>query len=226
MDAQFEATVYLVINQFLHRLSERSDIKSDQLWKLWKDMFNDFPKEQPVKKMLKKKETKPVVPETKSVPETKTVVEFKPVVPETKTVVEFKPVVPETKSVVEIKPVVSETRSVVEINHVVPETKSVVEIKSDVPETKSDVPETKSDVSETNPDVVESTFVPVFEHVTDKKPDVSETKVTEPEINDKKEKKPKVVTDGCQYIMTRGGQKGQECGKKKKGDQFCGLHTK
>ena len=195
MDAQFEATVYLVINQFLHRLSERSDIKSDQLWKLWKDMFNDFPKEQPVKKMLKKKEIKSDVPETK------------PVVPETKSVV------PETKSVVETKPVV-------------PETKSVVETKPVVPETKSDVPEIKPVVPETKSDVVESTFVPVFEHVTDKKPDVSETKVTEPEINDKKEKKPKVVTDGCQYIMTRGSQKGQECGKKKKGDQFCGLHTK
>ena len=217
MDAQFEATVYLVINQFLHRLSERSDIKSDQLWKLWKDMFNDFPKEQPVKKLLKKKEIKSDVPETKPV-----VPETKPVVPETKPIV-----VPETKSVVETKPVVPETKSVVPETKSVVETKPVVpEIKPVVPEIKPVVPETKPVVSETKSDVVESTFVPVFEHVTDKKPDVSETKVTEPEINDKKEKKPKVVTDGCQYIMTRGSQKGQECGKKKKGDQFCGLHTK
>ena len=208
MDAQFEATVYLVINQFLHNLSDRCDIKSDQLWKLWKDMFNDFPKEQPVKKMLKKKETKPVVPEVKPV-----VSETKPGVPETKPgVPETKPGVPETKPVVpETKPIVSETKDIV------PETKPVL------PETKPIVSETKDIVPEVKPIVPESV---VPDSVSVQNQVVSETKVIEPEIQDKKEKKHKVVTDGCQYIMTRGDRVGQECGKKKKGEQFCGLHMK
>jgi hypothetical protein len=211
MDAQFQATTYIVISQFLEKLSDRCDVKKEQLWKLWKDMFNDFPKEPSQKpKVSKKKEVpeqtihvseKPVqvIPD-KTVPE-KTVPEK--TVPE-KTVPEK--TVPE-KTVPE-KTVPEKT---------IPE-KTVPE--KTVPE--KTIPE--KPISEpSNPIVQERQFL---SPIPEEQPSPVSVKPEVKEESPSKTKKTKPVEDGCEYVFTRGDRSGQKCGKKKKGDQFCGTHTK
>ena len=42
----------------------------------------------------------------------------------------------------------------------------------------------------------------------------------------KEKAKPKKKEDGCKYVFTRGEKTGQECGKNKKTENFCTLHSK
>jgi len=200
MDAQFQATAYLVINQFLQNVSDRCDVQKDGLWKLWKEMFNDFPKEPIVKKVSKKKEVKPV--ESKQIGST-----------------------PSIKDVPVPVPVVEKSVPIVETSIPVVET-SVPIVETSVPVVETSIPivETSVPVVETSIPVVE-TSIPVVETSVPVVPETSVSSFVE-QTDVKKEKKTKVLADGCQYIMIRGDRVGQECGKKKKGDQFCATHTK
>lgn len=180
MDAQFQATTYIVISQFLEKLSDRCDVKKEQLWKLWKDMFNDFPKE-PVQKakVSKKKE----VPE-QTIPVT----------------------VSEKTAPVQVIPVQTIPEQTIP-EQTIPE--------QTIPE--QTIPEPS------NPIVQERQFLsPIPEEL----PSPVSVKTEVKEESPSKTKKTKPVEDGCEYVFTRGDRSGQKCGKKKKGDQFCGTHTK
>jgi hypothetical protein len=170
MDAQFQATTYIVISQFLEKLSERCDVKKEQLWKLWKDMFNDFPKEPSQKAKVSKKKEVPEKTAPVTVSEKTAHVQEIPVqtIPE-QTIPEQ--TIPESST-----PIVQERQFL-----------------SPIPEEQPSPVSVKPEVKEESPS---------------------------------KTKKSKPVEDGCEYVFTRGDRSGQKCGKKKKGEQFCGTHTK
>jgi hypothetical protein len=189
MDAQFQATTYIVISQFLEKLSERCDVKKEQLWNLWKDMFNDFPKE-PVQKakVSKKKDVPeqkiPTIVSEKSVPVTTIPVQT---IPE-KTIPEQ--TIPEQTIPVQTIPVQTIPEQTIPVQTIPEQERKFL---SPIPEEQSSPVSVKPEVHEESP---------------------SKTKKTKP------------VEDGCEYVFTRGDRSGQKCGKKKKGDQFCGTHTK
>lgn len=95
---------------------------------------------------------------------------------------------------------------------VVPE--SVI-TESTVPE--SVVPESVVPESVVPDSVVAESVVPESVAQKKKKGTVQEKGLTEAVATE---------TEGCQRVLTRGANVGQKCGKKKKDDQFCGLHAK
>ena len=190
MDAQFQATTYIVISQFLEKLSERCDVKKEQLWKLWKDMFNDFPKEPSQKaKVSKKKE----VPE-QTIPVT---------VSEKTAPVQTIPVQTIPVQTIPVQTIPEQT---------IPE-QTILE--QTIPE--QTIPESL------NPIVQERQFL---SPIPEEQPSPVSVKPEVKEESPSKTKKSKPVEDGCEYVFTRGDRSGQKCGKKKKGEQFCGTHTK
>jgi hypothetical protein len=194
MDAQFQATTYIVISQFLEKLSERCDVKKEQLWNLWKDMFNDFPKE-PVQKakVSKKKDVPeqkiPTIVSEKSVPVTTIPVQTIPVqtIPEQSIPEQTIPEKTIPEKTIPEQTIPEQTIP----EQTIPEQER--KFLSPIPEEQSSPVSVKHEVKEESP---------------------SKTKKTKP------------VEDGCEYVFTRGDRSGQKCGKKKKGDQFCGTHTK